>query len=134
MRTTDLQKYSSFEAMRIARTPISAVLLHEDHFFVGTNEGVLQAFRARSREQVADMEGHESVIRCLVMIDTTTRLVSGCDDKSIAIWDTAPIGAVKDSANCIHMQPLYFLSGPKAAIITMHPYVLEDGRRFWLQY
>ena len=64
----------------------------------------------------------------LVMIATTTRLVSGCDDKSIAIWNTAPISAVKDSANCIHMQPLYFLSGPKAAIITMHPYVLEDGR------
>ena len=126
MRVTDAESFTTFEAVRIHRAPISCVLFHGDVFFVGANDGCLSAYRAGTRHHIAVMEGHSRWVRCLAMV-TSNRLVSACDGKTVAVWDTSPLLSARDSLDRVHLRPLYFLAGPKAAISALQPHFLEDG-------
>eukprot|EP00667_Euglena_gracilis_P002511 EG_transcript_2510 len=131
MRTTDITRPTAYESTRIHKFPISCVHFAGPRFYVGGNDGLVAAFDLESRTQVAVLEGHETLVRCILLLRNTSRLVTACDDKSVRVWDVTPLAAPRDpDAPVQHVFPLYFLGGPNAAILAIAPFMAEDGRHW----
>eukprot|EP00668_Euglena_longa_P004990 GGOE01005861.1.p1 GENE.GGOE01005861.1~~GGOE01005861.1.p1 ORF type:complete len:851 (-),score=172.77 GGOE01005861.1:29-2581(-) len=127
MRTTSVAHPTVFESTRIHKFPISCVHFAGPHFFVGGNDGLVAAFEVESRTQIALLEGHETLVRCILLLPNTSRLVTACDDKSVRVWDVGPLASQTPDAPLLHVFPHFFLGGPNAAILAIVPFVAEDG-------
>ena len=43
--------------------------------------------------------------------------ISGCDDRSVAVWDTSAVEQHTDARTGLYLQPMYYLPGPKVPTV-----------------
>lgn len=73
-------------------------------------------FNPETNLVAAQLKGHGGIVRCLWVDDDRSRIVSGSDDRTIAVWCYNAFDMRGEKAV---VPMLYQLQGPKMAVVTM---------------
>ncbi len=72
------------------------MLMTDEHTLIGNTEGQLQLIEPDTAHIICQLNGHTSVINCIVCCAELSRVITGSHDKTARVWNVA-------TGECVHV-------------------------------